>query len=311
MAIACSGAILMASGLGSDPVQAKGINTQAIASNVLLQPQQNIPFSIQFMDGFQAKITNGVTKAVSFADLSANKATYVRQGIYQANGTLLKKTDGFAQKLVELVPYLDANGHVRWKGQQILWGINGEDRIAVATSVWNFVNERPQLISVTVQQGGWDNLPSPDVNINTGFCMGSDLTYVLDTKYADVTGDGVKDHVLLVGDKMGSSMNLLAQNLRIVVREGRTNQQKSISVGAWDSGRLPKLSIVKESLGQNNDVLVTMSTPKGNVYSQISWRDNHPEAAIDQAKVNDPRLYQPVIGSFGEAIMMKPVSRKK
>jgi hypothetical protein len=302
--VACSGAILMAAWLGADPVQAKVIQTQTFASVVLLQPQHNISYSIQFVDGFQAKVTNSVTKTTSTFDVSANKANYLRQGIYQGNGKLLKKTNGFSEKLVELVPYLDTNGNMRWKGQQTLWGISGEDRIAVATSVWNIVNEKPQLLSLTVQKGDWDNMPSPDVEINSGFSMGKDITYVLDTKYADVTGDGVKDHVLLVGDKMGNAMNLLAENLRIVVREGKTKQQTFTSVGKWDSGYLPKLSIGRANQDQIKDVLVTMPNTTGYYYSQFTWKNNRPVSVIDQAQLNDRRLYQPVMGTLGETVGM-------
>lgn len=93
--IVCSGAILMTSGLGAAPVHANALpsQSQTYAPVVLLQPQHNIPFSVQFTDGVQAKVTNLRTKAVSTFDLSANKTTYLNQGIYQANGKL-QKADG-------------------------------------------------------------------------------------------------------------------------------------------------------------------------------------------------------------------------
>lgn len=304
-AVACSGAILLGSGLGTVPVQAKAINPQAPASVVLLQPTQNIPFTIQFVEGFKVKVTNGLSKAVQTFDVSANKATYVRQGVYQPNGKLLKNMNGFSQKLAELVPYYDANGNLRWKGQQKLWGVNGDDHIAVATSVWNIVGQKPQLLGVTVEKGDWDNLPSPEVEINSGFSMGKDITYVLDTKYADVTGDGVLDHILLVGDKMGGYMNLQAQNLCIVVREGKANQQTYIPVGQKDSGYMPKLAITNGNPDGVKDILVTMPNPSGNTYSLITWKDNRPAPIVDQAKLNDRSIYQPIIGPYGEAVALK------
>lgn len=306
-AILCSGGILIASGLGADSVYANTAQSQAYASVVLLQPQHNIPFSIQFTDGFQVKVTNQRTKAVNTFDVSANKSTYVRQGVYLGNGKLQKSTPGFAQKLVQLVPFKDPSGTIRWKGQQTLWGVNNEDRIAVATSVWNIVNDQPQLLSVAVEQGDWDNMPSPAIDINSGFSMGRDITYVLDTKYADVTGDGVKDHVLLVGDKMGSAMNLYTENLRIVVREGKNNQQTFVSVGKRDSGTLPKLSIGDANADRIPDVLVTMPTSAGPVYSQFTWKDNRPMPVVDQDRLNNRSVYQPVNGLYGEAVFMKPI----
>ncbi|MFD2369548.1 hypothetical protein ACFSO0_06180 [Brevibacillus sp. GCM10020057] len=307
LAVACSGAILSGLGLGTDPVQAKALNPQTVASVVLLQPQYHIPFRVQFADGFKVNVTNEVTKAVSTFDVSANKATYVRQGVYLPNGKLAKQMNGFSEKLVELVPYYDAAGNLRWRGQQKIWGVNGEDRIAIATSVWNIVNQKPQLISVSVQKGDWDNLPSVDVEINSGFSMGKDITRVLDTKYADVTGDGVADHILLVGDKMGNAMNLRADHLVVVVREGKNNQQTFISVGNADSGHMPKLAITQGNPDGIKDILVTIPNPAGDTYSLLTWKDNHPAPVVDQASLNNRSVYQPVIGPYGEAVAMKKV----
>lgn len=306
-AILCSGAMVMASNLGTNPVQASTVQSpaDAYAPVVLLQPQHHIPFSIQFVDGFVVRVTNEKTKATNALDVSANKATYFRQGIYHGNGKVQKATKGYAQKLVELVPFRDAKGNLRYMGQQTLWGVNGEDRLAVATSVWSIVNEQPQLLQVTVQKADWDNMPSPEVTINSGFSMGSDSTFVLDSKYADVTGDMVKDHILLVGDKMGLSMNQMSHNLRVVVREGKDNQQTYISVGKRDSGILPKLAIADGNSDQVKDILVTMPTATGHVYSQLMWKDNRPLPVVDQGKLNDRQAYQAVIGAYGEAIGIK------
>ena len=309
-AILCSSGLLIASGVGVDKAFANTAKTQTYASMVLLQSQHNIPFSIQFLDGFKVKVTNNRTKAVNTFDVSANKSEYFSLGIYQGDGKLQKNTTGFAQKLAQLVPFTDANGNLRWKGQQTLWGVNGEDRIAVATSVWNIVNDQPQLLGVTVNQGDWDNMPSPDVEINSGFSMRRDTTYVLDTKYADVTGDGVKDHVFLIGDKMGSAMNIVAEDLRIVVREGKHNQQIVVSVGEQNSGILPKLFIGDANHDQVPDILVTMPTATGKNYSLLTWKDNHPAPVVEQQKLNDRGVYQPVNGMYGEAISMNLIKQK-
>ncbi|GAB1532779.1 MULTISPECIES: hypothetical protein [Brevibacillus] len=309
-AVLCSGTLLMASGVGADPAQASGTQSQAFAPVVLLQPEQNIPFTIQFVDGFVAKVTNTKTKATSTVDISDNKATYVKQGIYHANGKLQKATNGYTEKLVELVPFRDAKGNLRYMGKQILHGLNTEDRLAVATSVWNVVDKQPQLLQVTVQKADWDNMPSTDVTINSGFSMSSDSTFVLDTKYADVTGDNIKDHIFLVGDKMGVSMNQTAHNLRVVVREGKDNQQTFISVGKHDSGILPKLAITDGNSDQVKDILVTMPTATGHVYSQLTWKENRPQPVVDQGKLNDRQVYQPVIGVYGEAVGMNKAKKQ-
>ncbi|WP_134686349.1 hypothetical protein [Brevibacillus migulae] len=76
-----------------------------------------------------------------------------------------------------------------------------------------------------VTQVDLDNQRSPEVKVNSGFNLGKDNTYVLDTKYADVNGDGVRDHVLLVGYKEGLRMDIPSKDFRIVLRDGDTKQQ--------------------------------------------------------------------------------------
>ncbi|WP_035299182.1 hypothetical protein [Brevibacillus thermoruber] len=309
-AVLCGGAILLTAGPNVEPVHAKTVNPQAFATVVRIQPQQSITFQITFVDGFRAQVTSSHFKGVTTVDVSPNKDGYVKYGVYQANGKLRKPITGFAEKLVQLVPYYEADGSIRYLGRQTLWGVDGYDRIAVATSVWTLVNQKPQLVGLTIDKGDWDNMPSPDVDVNTGFSMDKDSTFVLDTRYADVTGDGVRDHVLLVGHKMGASMNLLADDLRLVVREGKTNQQTYASVGQWDQAYLPKLHIGRYNQDSVNDILITMPTETGKVYSLMTWKGNRPAALIDQKTVNNPAVYQPVIGRHGEAVGLHKVTPK-
>jgi|GEM_PF-3932568 len=74
-------------------------------------------------------------------------------------------------------------------------------------------------------QADLDNRQSPDVKINSGFNLGKDNTYVLDTRYADVNGDGVRDHILLIGYKEGLRLDIPSKDFRIVLRDGDTKQQ--------------------------------------------------------------------------------------
>ncbi|WP_249179113.1 hypothetical protein [Brevibacillus sp. NL20B1] len=60
-----------------------------------------------------------------------------------------------------------------------------------------------------------------------------------------------------------------------------------------------------------NDILITMPTETGKVYSVMTWKDNRPAALIDQQTVNNPAVYQPVIGRYGEAIGLQKVTPKK
>ncbi|USG66262.1 hypothetical protein NDK47_02695 [Brevibacillus ruminantium] len=280
------------------PVRAEE-KLQKPASIVRILPEQTILFSIQFMDGFRAKVTDNKTRKTTWVDLTPSREEYLLRGIYDAQGRLKKPTNGFAEQLVELIPYRAIDGSIHYVGRQIIWGINGENRIANATSVWSVKDQKAELVSLTVTSGDSDNMPSLDVFINNGFSMFTDITFVLDTKYADVTGDGIRDHVLLIGDKPGLYLGLPAENLHIVVLDGKTKQQTHASVGAMDKGVLPKLSIGPVNQDGGKNILVTIPTEHGNVYSAISWKDSHPVVLIDQAELNNPQAYKVVTDTHG------------
>lgn len=53
--------------------------------------------------------------------------------------------------------------------------------------------------------------------------------YVIDYKYDDVTGDKIKDDILLVGQKLYSENDIFADNLNIVVKDGKTNEFAKIT----------------------------------------------------------------------------------
>lgn len=249
-------------------------------------PEQTILFSIQFMDGFRAKVTDNKTRKTTWIHLEPNKEEYLRRGIYDAEGKLKRQINGYAETLVELIPYAAPDGSIRYVGRQRLWGIDGDDLIAQATSIWTVHEQKAQFQHLAVTQGDPDDMPSPDVWINEGFSMDKDIAFVLDTKYADVTGDGVKDNILLIGHKPGAQLGIPAENLRIVVREGKWKQQTHFPVGVMDEGFLPKLSIRHINQDGVKDILVTIPTDNGRVYSAISWKDNRPAALIDQAELN-------------------------
>ncbi|AOT68192.1 hypothetical protein [Geosporobacter ferrireducens] len=47
-------------------------------------------------------------------------------------------------------------------------------------------------------------------------------TYIIDYQSADVTGDNEADHILLIGDKLNSKDDIYAENLRIIVQDGKS-----------------------------------------------------------------------------------------
>lgn len=307
-AAAFGGAIYL-SGWGGVPVNAAGSGTFATVVNV--QPQQNLTFQVTFLDGFRAKITNHQTKKSTVVDLEANKTRYMQWGVYASNGKLLKPLVSTAEKLGQIVPVRQPDGKLHWIGKQTITSAIQGDRVATATSVWTMVNNKPKLLGVTISNYDWDNQPSPAVDVNSAFNIGRDNTYVLDTKYADVTGDGERDHVLLIGYKEGVALNLHAQDLRVVIRDGKTNQMTAASVGEKDKGFMPKLHIAHLNGDKVKDVLITMPTRTGNVYSLMSWKYADPVFLLDQKRLNDRSQYQVVVGENGVGTAVRKIKGAK
>lgn len=53
---------------------------------------------------------------------------------------------------------------------------------------------------------------------------------VLDTKYGDVTGDGIYDMVSLTGNYLNEGESLAIENLKILIRDGASNFQQEILI---------------------------------------------------------------------------------
>lgn len=96
-------------------------------------------------------------------------------------------------------------------------------------------------------------------------------TYVLDYKKSDVTGDSVKDQVILVGtkEKIDGKLDAYASNLSVIVQDGKTNRYDKYD---WvyegtdgklygELGREPNLIIGDYTGNKVNDIITT--APQG------------------------------------------------
>ncbi|EMT51429.1 hypothetical protein I532_17788 [Brevibacillus borstelensis AK1] len=308
--VVLGGAVTLTSTWTGAPVQAQASQRTAVQI-VRIAPEESILFTIQFIDGFRAKVVDNKTRATTYIDIKENKDEYLRRGIYNKQGKVTQPTNGFSDKLAELVPYVTENGSIQYVGRQRMWGLHGNDQIAHATSIWKLENQKPKLVGLTVSPGESDNFPSPDVFLNTGISLDKDITFVLDTKYADVNGDGIKDHVMLVGHKEGAAFGLPVDDLRIVVREGRRGQHFFASVGKLDAGYLPKLNIGYINSDKVKDILVTIPTKNGRVYSALTWKYTKFVPLIDQAALNNPKQYKVTLDGQGVGTSVQSVRSAK
>lgn len=253
-------ALMITALFAAAPVHALNAAKQESAEPFFVnQANLSLPFDVQFQPQFTAKITNKRTKAVTYIDLRPGKTKYIATGIYDRNGKLLRPVTGHFDQLHMLVPVLQPDGTYRYEGRQTLWGTHNSDRIATAVSVWSRAKQSWKLVDVKLLPNDWKHEPYPPVWINTAFTIEGDNTYLLDAKRADVTGDSTPDHVLLVGYKEGSAFNLFAEQLRVVLRDGKTNEQTVWNVGKIDRGYMPTISIG----AYNADRVIYVTMPNG------------------------------------------------
>ncbi len=255
-----------------------------------------VSFEVAFQDQFQAQITNKLTKAVTTVDISEGKQAYIEQGIYNESGKLLKPTEGAYDGFARLEPKWQPDGSFLLEGEQKIWGSAHADTIATATSTWKVENGEWKLVDVEVLPFDWYNQPAPNVEIDKPF-TGPGVkanTFVLDSRYADVTGDGVRDEILLIGYKEGGAKDIYTTDIQVVVRDGKTKQQTITSVGESDGGYGPSLFIGNFNGDKAKDVLVSMATGGSGgtcIYSLLSFNGNKAQAVVDQKELNEGLSY--------------------
>lgn len=114
-----------------------------------------------------------------------------------------------------------------------------------------------------------------------------DKAYVIDYKEIDVTGDQVKDNILLVGHKEFSPKDIFADSLTIVVQDGKTKKYSKATDENF-CGYEGKLFIGDFSGDQVKDVMVSAATggSGGIVNHLIATFKNHTPALLFSEKDN-------------------------
>lgn len=105
----------------------------------------------------------------------------------------------------------------------------------------------------------------------------SQNTYLLDMKIGDVTGDGVPDKVSLYGSKSGDSTEIFADNITIVIEDGRTKQKETITP-TFNLGYNAKLFLGDFTKDNIADIKVSIDSGGSGGYGYIyiySFKNNN------------------------------------
>lgn len=85
-------------------------------------------------------------------------------------------------------------------------------------------------------------------------------TYISDYKYEDVTGDGVKDDIILVGYRRYDASCSLREKILVVVRDGNTEKYYAVSPGKIDGGISGSIFTGDFDGDRVSDIMVTIGT---------------------------------------------------
>jgi hypothetical protein len=134
-------------------------------------------------------------------------------------------------------------------------------------------------------------------------------TYVSDYKYADVTGDKIKDNVILTGTKTNKD-DIYFENLNIVVQNGKTKKFIKSSLGKDSGGYQPTMFLGDFNGDKMPDIFVKMPTGGSGGfidYSIINLKGKKPSVLWDSEKFNSEI---DLTGKFEDNFMVSLSSKK-
>ncbi|MCR8980970.1 hypothetical protein [Brevibacillus laterosporus] len=280
-----------------------------------------VDFDIQFKEGFKAEITNKATKEKTTVDISENKAQYIKNGIYDAKGKLLKAVEGAQDGFGSLEVVEQADGGLTLVGTQHIWGSYHADSIAMATSTWKIENGQLKLEKTEVTAFDHDNFsiaPNyvPGDKFTEAALSTKENNYIIDSKYADVNGDGVRDEVILIGHKEEGEKDRFATDLTVAVKDGKTKKLTMGTVGKENTGYdEATLYIGAFNTDKHKDILV--SAPTGgsgglSTFSLLTFSDNKIVPLADQELLNKGVEYDVVFkDGFKVEISSKATGKKE
>lgn len=112
---------------------------------------------------------------------------------------------------------------------------------------------------------------------------------ILDIKQADVFGSGIPDTIYLIGDRPYGEASQLAQNIKLMVKGGSTDQVIEVSL-PQTKGYYPNLFVGDFTGDKRKDILITIYTGEGsgsiNTYL-YTFENNEPKIIFDSDTYNE------------------------
>ena len=113
------------------------------------QFSKGLSYKVNFKDNFQAEVT--VNDKTYMLDLSDKKDAYIKDGIYNADGSLTKPVECLENGFSSL-KIVDKDGECELQGIQQINSANIEDIFGYIKSFWKVDNNKVNLLDITVEK---------------------------------------------------------------------------------------------------------------------------------------------------------------
>ncbi|MCM8709552.1 VCBS repeat-containing protein [Clostridium sp. SYSU_GA19001] len=125
-----------------------------------------------------------------------------------------------------------------------------------------------------------------DTEFSTNKLKLRENTFILDYKYEDVTGDNIKDDILLLGHKNSNTQNTWSDDIYIILQDGKSNRYSKFSIGKINYGYNSKMFLGDFNGDKVDDIFVKVCNGKetGAYYSLISLIKNKALYLFEQKK---------------------------
>lgn len=134
-------------------------------------------------------------------------------------------------------------------------------------------------------------------------------TYVADYKNVDITGDKVKDNVILTGTKTKKS-DIYFENLSVIVQNGKSKNFMKLSLGKYSGGYRPTVFLGDFNGDKVSDIFVKMPTGGSGGfidYSIIKLKENNLSVLWNSKRFNSEI---DITGKFEDNFMVNLSSKK-
>lgn len=125
---------------------------------------KGVQLSGKYVDGFKAELVDKMDKPSVTLDIAGQKQKYIREEIYEEDGTLRKAVNPITYPMVIEPVDRNADGTYELSGQQRIIGAYGADGIGKVYSIWSYQQgmwkqEQVEVSTFIAQDSGTQTLP--------------------------------------------------------------------------------------------------------------------------------------------------------